>query len=382
MGKSKKPLFYAVRLGRRPGVYGTWDECKEQVDGFKGAKFKSFMNQREAEEFVKAAGGQKRLAVSDSGVQVTAAKRPRADLYEAPRNATGYVLHFDGGARGNPGVAGSGAVLREPTGRIIAQACHRLPGTRTNNEAEWLGLLAGLRMAAALVGSKPLLVQGDSDLVVRQVRNEYKVSAKHLLAMKLAVERIVTGGTGGQDGLEDDYKKGGAFPEFTIEHIPRAQNGVADALSNVAMDGRDWEGVRDPDGGTLEMPPVDPLYNVPADIWEEPAAVPPKRRGTKAAGEGGAGGVGGSGWSSGSQGRWRGLTTRLAHVPAPGTCGERRRRVPGVPPGVPREARWARRARSVGVLAGMAGGRAGRVVRPVVALAAQGLRCAGGARRM
>ncbi|HVA28101.1 MAG TPA: ribonuclease HI family protein, partial [Candidatus Baltobacteraceae bacterium] len=88
------------------------------------------------------------------------------------------TLFADGGSRGNPGPAASGAVLVDPDGEVIDEA-GRFLGTATNNVAEWTALLIGLEKAVER-GIKRLAIRMDSELVVKQVRGEYRVKHAHL----------------------------------------------------------------------------------------------------------------------------------------------------------------------------------------------------------
>src|SRR3989338_3937613 len=84
-----------------------------------------------------------------------------------------YTLHSDGGARGNPGPAAYGYVLRDPDGTVIAKEGKTI-GKGTNNAAEYQGVIAGLRRAKGLK-AVPLACYLDSELVVKQLNGEYKV---------------------------------------------------------------------------------------------------------------------------------------------------------------------------------------------------------------
>jgi len=143
--------------------------------------------------------------------------------------AVTYLLRFDGGSRGNPSpVAGAGYILLAPDGPEVA-AGYAYLGTngtaRTNNEAEYLALLGGLELCARL-GVRKLMVQGDSELVVRQVTGEYKCKSRRLQPLH---EKVI--------GLMRE--DGGTFELCLIEHILREENGRADALANLAMDTMD-----------------------------------------------------------------------------------------------------------------------------------------------
>ncbi len=83
------------------------------------------------------------------------------------------VVNVDGGARGNPGPAAIAAVVQGPGGEVLEELGERI-GRATNNVAEYRALLLGIERAAAL-GASELELVGDSELVVRQVKGEYKV---------------------------------------------------------------------------------------------------------------------------------------------------------------------------------------------------------------
>src|SRR5215471_6065442 len=85
------------------------------------------------------------------------------------------IAHVDGGARGNPGPAGYGVVITDQSGHKVA-ALHEYLGHQTNNYAEYSGLLAALGYALKH-GPRALKVVGDSELLVRQIRGEYKVKS-------------------------------------------------------------------------------------------------------------------------------------------------------------------------------------------------------------
>ncbi|WP_405784285.1 bifunctional RNase H/acid phosphatase [Streptomyces sp. NBC_00859] len=146
-----------------------------------------------------------------------------------------FVVEADGGSRGNPGPAGYGAVVLDPaTGETLAEAAEYL-GVATNNVAEYRGLIAGLRAAAALDPSARVRVRMDSKLVVEQMSGRWQI--KHPDMKPLAAEAATV--------LPRE--------QVTYEWIPRAQNKHADRLANEAMDagrdGRQWEA----SGSTAEL---------------------------------------------------------------------------------------------------------------------------------
>lgn len=130
-----------------------------------------------------------------------------------------WILHTDGGARGNPGPGGAGIVLRHPDGSVAAEGGAFL-GTVTNNVAEYEALLWGMRAARSL-GVRDLLVKADSELVVKQMCGEYRVKNEGLKPLFAAAQ-----------ALRRD------FDVVEFAHVRRAENAAADALANEAMDGR------------------------------------------------------------------------------------------------------------------------------------------------
>lgn len=131
-----------------------------------------------------------------------------------------YVLRFDGGSRGNPGVSGAGIVIYDLESGHEVWAAFQYLGETTNNVAEYNALLSGLEMARAM-GITRLIAEGDSTLVVKQVTGEYEVKSKHLMDLHQKVKRLSN-----------------AFQSFSVQYIPRAENFRADQLANVAMDER------------------------------------------------------------------------------------------------------------------------------------------------
>ncbi len=126
------------------------------------------------------------------------------------------IMYSDGGARGNPGPGGSGAVLWQD-GKIVGRFGHFL-GVTTNNQAEYDGLIMGLEQALAQNVTE-LEVRMDSLLIVNQCNRIFKVRDAKL--QPLYVKAM---------GLAQRFQKIG------FNHIPREQNKDADAMANLAMD--------------------------------------------------------------------------------------------------------------------------------------------------
>jgi ribonuclease HI len=127
------------------------------------------------------------------------------------------VVHFDGGARGNPGPAAIAAVVSTPEGEIVEERSAAI-GEATNNVAEYRALLLAIERAREL-GARRVDLVGDSELIVRQVRGEYKVKDASLRPLHAAVTEALD-----------------RFDRWAIRNVPRAENAAADALVNTALD--------------------------------------------------------------------------------------------------------------------------------------------------
>ncbi len=134
------------------------------------------------------------------------------------------AVFTDGGSRGNPGVAGSGAVVYDEAGETLAEIVYVVGAKSSNNVAEYHGLLRGLEAAAEL-GATEVAVSMDSKLVVEQMNGRWKI--KHPDMQKLAMQA---------------RKLAGTFDRVTYTWVPRAKNKKADELSNLAMDAAEKDG--------------------------------------------------------------------------------------------------------------------------------------------
>jgi ribonuclease HI len=136
------------------------------------------------------------------------------------------VIHTDGAARGNPGPAGAGAILRDAvTGEAVAEIAEGL-GYATNNVAEWTAVRLALEEARRL-GANRVDLRMDSQLVARQISGIYRVKHPDLKPIHAAVMTLLRG-----------------FEGYTVGHVPRELNKDADRLSNVAIDGWGSDGRR------------------------------------------------------------------------------------------------------------------------------------------
>lgn len=128
-------------------------------------------------------------------------------------------LYSDGAARGNPGPSGAGAVLLDMSGNVVASVGKFL-GHQTNNYAEYMGLLIGLKEAKEL-GARELDVHADSELLIRQLGGRYQVKSPTLKPLYEEAVRLLKG-----------------FEKVKLIHVPRAMNAAADEMSNRAIDER------------------------------------------------------------------------------------------------------------------------------------------------
>ena len=135
------------------------------------------------------------------------------------------TAYIDGGARGNPGPAGYGVYIELLDGAV--RELHGALGIATNNVAEYNGLLAALRWAVEH-GHREVHIRADSELLVKQMRGEYKVKNPGLQPL-VARARVLVG----------------QLDRVTFEHVRREHNKEADRLSNVGMDEAE-EALRNP----------------------------------------------------------------------------------------------------------------------------------------
>ncbi len=128
-------------------------------------------------------------------------------------------VYSDGAARGNPGISGAGAVLVMPSGQVVDRLGKFL-GVQTNNYAEYMGLLIGLRRARDL-GVREIEVFADSELMIRQLGGRYQVKSATLRPL-----------------YEEAVKLLNDFSRVKLVHVPREMNKAADEMSNRAIDER------------------------------------------------------------------------------------------------------------------------------------------------
>jgi ribonuclease HI len=131
-------------------------------------------------------------------------------------NTDKLTIYTDGAARGNPGPAAIGVIIRDEPGNIIA-SISRCLGTTTNNQAEYRAIIAALEEALNL-GAKQVTLYSDSKLVVEQINGRYKIKNTALRPLYTEIVKLT-----------------GALESFKIASIPREKNTAADALANKAL---------------------------------------------------------------------------------------------------------------------------------------------------
>src|SRR6184192_4750060 len=141
-----------------------------------------------------------------------------ADAPAEPKPAAvAHRANIDGGSRGNPGPAAYGVVIRDGRGEIVAKL-KKYIGRMTNNVAEYYGLIAAMDYAQSQ-SIRQLRIESDSELLVKQMRGQYKVKSEDLRPL-----------------FERAQKMSKSFDSFRIDHVYREQNREADALANEALD--------------------------------------------------------------------------------------------------------------------------------------------------
>jgi probable phosphoglycerate mutase len=158
------------------------------------------------------------------------------------------TLQFDGGSRGNPGPAGIGVVISANDGTNLI-TLGRFIGRATNNVAEYKALITVLQEAKKL-GAKKILVRGDSELVIKQMKGLYRVKSPDMKPLYEEARGLIM-----------------QFEHATIEHNLRHKNELADKLANLAMDRR---------ADVTEVPGVSVESPTAASPLDEPAALETK----------------------------------------------------------------------------------------------------------
>lgn len=156
---------------------------------------------------------------------------------EVQPTVAAYRANIDGGSRGNPGPAAYGVLIRDGRGEIVAKL-KKYIGRFTNNVAEYYGLIAAMDYAQSH-GLRALRIESDSELLVKQMRGQYKVKSADL-----------------QPLFERAKKMSQAFESFRIDHVFREQNREADALANEALDETEGTAARPASASAAKSEPV------------------------------------------------------------------------------------------------------------------------------
>ena len=127
------------------------------------------------------------------------------------------IIYVDGAARGNPGPAALGVLIKDEQGSLVDSISLGI-GRATNNQAEYRAVIAALERAIEL-GAKEVHLNSDSELIVKQVNGRYRVKNRGLKPLHQEVQQLLS-----------------RLKSFTIGHIPRSQNTEADKLANRALD--------------------------------------------------------------------------------------------------------------------------------------------------
>ncbi|NEP28462.1 ribonuclease HI family protein [Moorena sp. SIO3I6] len=158
------------------------------------------------------------------------------------------TILFDGGSRGNPGIAGAAAIIKQPGAQTI-RVSQFFPHA-TNNQAEYTGAILGLEKALE-IGAGQVVLKGDSQLVINQLKGTWRVKTPHLRPLWTKAKSLLN-----------------QFDSVQLEWIPRAQNSEADAAANQAMDQR--QGVnavrKNPTGLPKAKPAVPKLANQSSEL--------------------------------------------------------------------------------------------------------------------
>jgi ribonuclease HI len=260
-----KTKFYAVAKGRKVGVYSTWDECQAQVRGFPGNKYKSFPDRKQAIEFVepfldKSASTIQNMETATEQPPSSPPKRPstteRHHVTEPAQKRTRissnhneslcFHITFDGGSRGNPGISGAGAQIISTItttttigpnhphkittshNRRKTDIRHYLGDFFTNNQAEYQGLICALEYVLQalsrdynVISECPevtMLVQGDSNLIIQQLKGNYDCKSAKLRPLYQRAKKLV------RDITNHTSQK----LKVTYEHVYRSSNKTAD----------------------------------------------------------------------------------------------------------------------------------------------------------
>ncbi|XP_050373211.1 uncharacterized protein LOC126790887 [Argentina anserina] len=240
----EKEAFYLVRKGDIVGVYRSFGDCEAQIGSSicdpPVSVYKGYCLPKDTEEHLVSFGltnaiytirahdlkhdlfGKLMLcpfhepAPSECEEPVTDTSGNSYNEVPGSEHVGFCTLEFDGASKGNPGLAGAGAVLRAGDGGLICKVQEGL-GIKTNNVAEYRALILGLKYALRK-GFTKIRVQGDSKLVCMQVQGLWKVKNQNMSSLCEEVKELKE-----------------KFVSFEINHILRDKNSEADAQANLAV---------------------------------------------------------------------------------------------------------------------------------------------------
>ncbi len=163
--------------------------------------------------------------VLDSVADIQVIEGQEEDV-EDKKSISSLTIYSDGGSRGNPGEAGIGAVIYDEEGNVLQEISGYI-GKRTNNEAEYMALITGLKNALS-ISKGTIKVFADSELMIKQIKGEYKVKNERLRPLYLRLMKFLH-----------------QFESYQVTHVLRAKNKEADRLANEGMDRKrhiiNWE---------------------------------------------------------------------------------------------------------------------------------------------
>ena len=195
----------------------SWYQWEVSADG-EGEPVREVAKGDEVSELAEDAQAWNAAVAEDGKLRLrSTSPRRKASGQEGLSARARLVVNVDGGARGNPGPAAIAAVVATPDGEILEEGSETI-GPATNNVAEYRALLLGIERARAL-GAGEIELVGDSELIVRQVRGEYRVKDAALRDLHARVREALEG-----------------FERWSIRHVRREENERADRLVNEALD--------------------------------------------------------------------------------------------------------------------------------------------------
>jgi ribonuclease HI len=176
-----------------------------------------FLAKAEAEDALRETASELGKEIGESPVEPVSAGTAAKTVDITGMTISELVVHADGASRGNPGPAAAAVIAYDREGTELTSRARRL-GKATNNVAEYSACILALELAADF-GAPDVTIRMDSELVVKQMKGEYKIKNENLSVLAGEVRELVAG-----------------FDRVVWEHIPRASNAAADKLANKILD--------------------------------------------------------------------------------------------------------------------------------------------------